>query len=256
MDTLPFLSLEVPCDSLGSLLLNFVFHFSVFLNPGLGVYRQAPGRSMGTNAAPPWAQPMLRAYERASPLPSPWALFRFIDDGFLLFLAEDAAALKQYLVRMYPADLPFSFDHDCVRANVPFLDVLYIVVSLWPLRISIFWKPTHTCTYIAWDAYVLRHIRMQWVRGEFIRYLRICFDELFYNMCCRRLQRALIFLRYPLWVLERQRVSWADRPNYLVRCRDLVVAVGGFFQSKILLERTTMILIPCHKLSGTVLCPR
>ena len=97
---------------------------------------------------------------------------------------------------------------------------------------------------------------MQWVRGDFIRYLRICFDELFYNMCCRRLQRALIFLRYPLWVLERQRVSWADRPNYLVRSRDLVVAVGGFFQSKILLERTTMIVSPCHKLSGTVLCPR
>ena len=145
VDTLPFLSLEVPCDFLGSLLLNFVFHFSVFLNPGWGVYRQAPGRSMGTNAAPPWAQLMLRAYERASPLPSPWALFRFIDDGFLLFLAEDAAAVKQYLVRMYPADLPFSFDHDCVRANVPFLDVLYIVVSLWPLRISIFWKPHLYC---------------------------------------------------------------------------------------------------------------
>ena len=193
VDSLPFLSLEVPCNSLGLFLLNFVLHFSVFLNPGLGVYGQAQGWSMGMKAGPPWAQLMLQVYECASPLPSPWALFRFIDDGFLLFPKKDVATVKQHLVQMYPADLSYSFDNDCVRANVPFVDVL--VVSLYPLRTSVFWKPTHTCTYIAWDGKVPRHIRMQWIRG-------ICSEELLYNMCCRRLLRALIFLRYPLWVLE------------------------------------------------------
>ena len=100
------------------------------LNPGRGVYRQAQGWSMGTNAAPPWAQLMLRAYERSVPLPQPWALFRFIDDGFMLHPAVDSEAVKQHLARMYPAGLPFTFDADCAKSGVSFLDIL--VVSMYP----------------------------------------------------------------------------------------------------------------------------
>ena len=44
--------------------------------------------------------------------------------------------MKVHLVHMYPADPPFSFDHDFVGANDPFLGV--IVLSLWPLRITVF----------------------------------------------------------------------------------------------------------------------
>ena len=45
------------------------------------------------------------------------------------------------------------------------------IVTVFPLLTSICWKRTHTCSYIryiSWDSNVPRHVRLQWVRGEFI----------------------------------------------------------------------------------------
>ena len=107
---LPFLCLDGTCDSVGLFMLNFVFHSSVFLNPGLGIFRQAQGWSMGTNAAPPWARLSLRAYERLALLPQPSALFRFIDDGFVLHGLQYTYVVVQNFVSIYPASVPYSFD--------------------------------------------------------------------------------------------------------------------------------------------------
>ena len=47
----------------GLVLLDYVYHHGVFVNPGIGIYLQRVGFTMGTNAAPPWAQCVLRKFE-------------------------------------------------------------------------------------------------------------------------------------------------------------------------------------------------
>ena len=65
-------------------LLDYVYHHGVFVNPGIGIYLQRVGFTMGTNAAPPWAQLVLRMFEILTPLPSNHFLNRYIDDGLIL----------------------------------------------------------------------------------------------------------------------------------------------------------------------------
>ena len=188
---LPFLAPRVPALSLplGLLLLNFVYHHSIFHNPGLGVFRQGVGWSMGTNAAPTWSHLCLRAYERRRPLPPSVVLFGFIDDG-LIFHPTDTAPLLADLVRaIYPVNLTFSFDAFAHQTRVQFLDLL--ILSVWPLRSSVFLKPTASCTYIPWSSNVPRHIELGRVRAECIRYLRLCSEREHYGTTDSRVHYPL-----------------------------------------------------------------
>ena len=103
---LPFLSHAYDYQTLGWWLLNFIFQHTVFCNAGVGVYRQTYGFIMGTNAAPPWAQLVLRSYERLKPLASA-PIFRFLDDGLVLHKQCDTHHVTSALCDMYPEDLPF-----------------------------------------------------------------------------------------------------------------------------------------------------
>ena len=100
-------------------------------------------------------------------------------------------------------------------------------MALCPLKTSVYWKPTHTCSYIRWDANVPRHIRIAWVRGEFVRYIRICSSCSFYRLCCQRLTRALLFLNYPKHVIQAQAIDWDDRHKYTTLRRDSAASGGG-----------------------------
>ena len=50
-----------------------------------------------------------------------------------------------------------------------------------------------------------------WVKRDFIPYVRICSSLRFYRLCYRQLVRALIYLKYPKSVIQRQSVAWCDR---------------------------------------------
>ena len=68
----------------GEFLLHVIFTHCVFETRGLGVYVQLSGWAMGTNAAPTWANLVLRFYESRVPSPSSHVITRFIDDGLVL----------------------------------------------------------------------------------------------------------------------------------------------------------------------------
>ena len=179
---------------------------------------------MGTNAAPPWARLTLRRYERATPMPPTMFLSRFLDDATILHRCP-LSEVHEHLLKTYPQNLPFKFECRAERSNIHMLDIH--IVSLYPFQTSVWWKPTHTCSYIPWEANVPRHIRIAWVKGEFIRYVRICSSLRFYRLCCRRLVRALIYLKYPKSVIQHQLVAWCDRDKYLKLKRDVVYNVVG-----------------------------
>ena len=180
---------------LGLVLLDYVYHDGVFVNPGIGIYLQRVGFTMGTNAAPPWAQLVLRMFEILTPLPNNHFLNRYIDDGLILHPLEHSSDLEQAQRRIYPTDLPFGMEHVGQKIKVVFLDVCFMSVK--PLTTCVHWKDTHACQYIPWDPNVPRHIRVAWVRGEFIRYIRICSHPHLYQVRCERLVSALRWLNYP-----------------------------------------------------------
>ena len=73
---------------------------------------------------------------------------------------------------IYPSNPPWSLEVTDRVSDIHFLDVH--IVALCPLKTSVLRKPTHTCSYTRWDVNVPRHIRIAWVRRQFIRYIRIC----------------------------------------------------------------------------------
>ena len=208
---------------LGKFLMNVVFTHCIFLNEGVAIFLQLIGFAMGTNCAPSWAQLVLRAYERRSPLPRDILLWRYIDDGFAVHpLSLSVQDVNTHLCKVYPKHLAFTFVDKASRCGIAFLDIW--VVSLAPLRTSVYWKPSHACTYIPWRANVPRHTKCSWIRGECIRYLRICSHERFYALCLRRLTTAVELLDYPKHVVTQMILSWDEHSKVLIPRRERVLA--------------------------------
>ena len=67
-----------------------------------------------------------------------------------------------------------------------------------------------------------RHIRVAWVRGEFIRYIRICSHPDLYQVCCERLVSALRWLNYPWEVIQSKHIPWGERNRFRTLRRDVV----------------------------------
>ena len=191
---LPYFELQCHAPTIGVALLHFVYMHTVFLSPGLGVYRQAQGWRMGTNAALPWAQLTLRSYRHEGRLWSDCLLFRFLDDGIILHRSSHTL-VKQHLDVIHPSNPPWSFEVTDRLSDIHLLDVH--MVALCRLKTSLFWKPTHTCSYIRWDVNVPEHIRIAWVRGVFVRYIRILLFLLFLQIVLPTTYPSLVVSQLP-----------------------------------------------------------
>ena len=207
---------------LGLVLLDYVYQDGVFVNPGIGIYLQRVGFTMSTNAAPPLAQLVLRMFAILTPLPNNHFSNRYIDHGLILHPLEHSSELEQALQRIYSPDLRFGMEYLGQTTKVVFLDVCFM--SLKPLTTCVHWKDTHACQYIPWDLNVPRHIRVAWVRGEFIRYIRICSHPHLYQVCCRGLVSALRWLNYPWKVIQCKHIPWGERNSFRTLRRDVAPA--------------------------------
>ena len=153
-------------------------------------------------------------------------LWRYIDDGLtihrLSLRVEDLNTF--FFCKVYPPHLSFTLKNTASRCGVALLEIW--VVPLAPLRTSGFWKKSHACTYIPWRANQPRHIKCSWVRGECIRYLRICSHECFYTLGLDRLITALKLLDYPNHVVSHMVLYWQDRANAIIPRRQRLVLDG------------------------------
>ena len=104
--------------------------------------------------------------------------------------------------------------------KVVFLDVC--LMSLNPLITCVHCKDTHACQCITWDSNVPRHTRVAWVRGEFIRLIRICSHQHLYQVCCSRLVSALRWLNYPWEVIQSKRIPRGERNRFRTLRHDVV----------------------------------
>ena len=205
---------STPELTIGELLLNVVYTHCIFENPGVGIFQQLTGWAMGTNAAPTWSTLVLRFYERRKVhLHQSIKLMRFIDDGLMFHPKNMEPSLDSLLKSIYPPNLTFDTLQRGVVAHVPFLDVLFI--TLHPLRHSVYWKPTHSALYIPWHSNTPRSVKEGWVRGECIRFLRLCSHESYYKISWERLRGAIIRWGYPPSLTTKPTFSLNDKPKYI-----------------------------------------
>ena len=218
--SLPYLSIPHSDElSIGLVLFNFVWAHNIFHAPTEGVYRQVFGFSMGTNCAAPWANLILRYYERVNcfdkPEHPPIGVARFIDDVCLVHPSSHTPNVVSHLKSVFPPHLPFTVDVVGVTGGFNFLDVR--VVSVSPLIHCVHFKETHSCNYIPFNSDTPVHIRRGWIHGECVRYLRLNSHSAFYTACLRRLRLALLRLGYPSSWFSPFPLAWSSRHMYMHR---------------------------------------
>jgi hypothetical protein len=192
-----------------------VFKFSIFVAPGLGIYKQSNSFSMGTNCAPAWANAILRMLEiQATQRLGQFYLFsRYIDDILIIHPPMPTADIVITLARVYPNHLPFVMQQVGVHRYVHFLDLF--ILTLYPLTHAVAWKATHKGVYIPWNSNTPRATKLAWVRGETIRLLRLSSAHQFFDIAKARLVACLRRLGYPLWTYYPEKIGWEDRDLYL-----------------------------------------
>jgi hypothetical protein len=201
--------------TLAHMLMVTIFRLSIFVAPGIGIFRQLNGFAMGTNCAPAWANAILRMYEIRGhnelvhfPLYS-----RYIDDICILHSPTTEIALRETIATIYPEHLPLTVAHFGSYSNIRFLDLL--ILGLYPLTFCVGWKETHRGTYIPWSSNCPRVTKLAWIRGETIRMLRLSSREDLFEVAQNRLHQCLQRLGYPKHTYNPSKVKWENREHYL-----------------------------------------
>ena len=221
-----FLTLaDHPSLTLGELLLNIIYTHEIMDVPGIGVFVQIHGWAMGTNTAPVWTTLVLRMYEKRKPAPHHMCMSRFIDDGIVLHYATDLDDLVRHLHSVYPPKLAYQFEFLNRSSWVHFMECM--ILWLPPLRTSIYFKATHSCSYIPWSGNTPRHTKEAWLKAECVRYLRVCSHQNFYNVCVARLRGAITRLNCPKSVAYHFQIPWQARSRYLPHGMGPKQEVGG-----------------------------
>jgi hypothetical protein len=200
--------------TLAHFLMACVFKFSIFIAPGLGIYKQKNSFAMGTNCAPAWANAILRMHElqNAEHLTGFPLLARYIDDIVIAHTPLSPEEINSALSRVYPPHLPFTIQQTA-RREIRYLDLL--ILSLQPLVYAVGWKATHKGVYIPWNSNTPRTIKLAWVRGETIRMLRLSSTRELFEISYQRLVLCLQRLGYPRETHTPKKITWDDRPFYL-----------------------------------------
>ena len=141
---------------------------------------------------------------------------RFIDDGLCVFPISITQQIKPLLYSMYLEHLSFEFECDTRSENIVLLDIR--IIRLQKLISTVYFKPTHTCCYIPWTSNHPKSIKLGWIKGEMIRFLRICSHVQYFHICISYLTGALKRLGYPASAYTPLPVTWHDRDRYMKRC--------------------------------------
>lgn len=168
-------------------LLRLILQFN-YVKFGDNTYRQVVGTAMGTACAPTYANLFLAGYEvPALDEFKDMLLFyrRFIDDTFAIIKGtiEDVRSFQRRFGSLHP-NMRMEWTES--RHRLPFLDVH---VSLefdhrFPafnprmrLSTNVYQKALNAYLYIPWISCHSDDSKRAWVKGELIRYVRICSKE-------------------------------------------------------------------------------
>jgi hypothetical protein len=183
------------------------------------IYQQTNGAAMGSPFVPPYAQIYLYQLEKytVNKYKNSGLLLlykRFIDDIFIITRDSNILELKNELNSLHPS---IKLTWSPLAKHCNFLDTS-ISIKNGKLHTNVYQKQLNTYAYLPFHSYHTLAQKRGFIKGEAIRYARICTSETDFKLMVKlfilRLQRR----GYPLSFIQRAlgQVQHKDRHKYTI----------------------------------------
>ena len=186
------------------------------------IYQQTNGAAMGSPMIPPYANIFMYQLEKQTVhkfTNSGMLLLykRFIDDVFILTKDSNITELQNELNNLHPS-INLSWSSSAKHCN--FLDIV-VSIKNNKLSTSVYQKQLNTYAYLPFHSYHTTAQKRGFIKGEAIRYARICTNESDFKLMVRLFTLRLQRRGYPLSFIHKAlgQVQHIDRQKYTVKTK-------------------------------------
>lgn len=183
------------------------------------IYQQTNGAAMGSPFVPPYANIFVYQLEKKTVHKykengSLLLYKRYIDDVFIITNNSDTAELQNELNSLHPS-IKLEWTPPAKHCN--FLDLI-VSIKNGKLHTNVFQKQLNTYAYLPFHSYHTTAQKRGFIKGEAIRYARICTSEVDFKLMVKLFTLRLQRRGYPLSFIQKAlgQVQHKDRHNYTV----------------------------------------
>jgi hypothetical protein len=185
------------------------------------IYQQIFGAAMGSSFVPPYANIFMHELEHATV--ERWynsghllLYCRFIDDILGIIQGSEATAV-QFIKDLNSMDPSISLTHYMSQKSIDFLDLTIFLNKNGILRTKAYQKALNPYTYLPWNSYHSIDMKKGFIKGEAIRYARLCSDISDFNHLLQLFTTRLSLRGYPQHFISKvlSTVFWVNRKQYL-----------------------------------------
>jgi len=194
-------------------LLFLVLYLNVFKSETGSIFAQKEGIAMGLGCAPILADLTLAFLENEKPENFNGAFIaRYLDDMIVIGEADVIQAVVAKISGTYPLRVTFT-EPACACT---YLD-LNLRCNPDSIDSGVFFKEENNALYIPYKSAHPLAQRISWLRGELIRYIRLCSNEHEFNIARTRFVLAALSRGYPHFLIVDNiaKVQWKDKNNFL-----------------------------------------
>lgn len=186
------------------------------------IYKQTNGAAMGSPMIPPYANIFMYQLEKETVhkyknLESLLLYKRFIDDVLIITKDSNVTELKNELNSLHPS---IKLTWTPAAKHCSFLDV-NVFIKNNKLHTNVYQKQLNTYAYLPFHSYHTKAQKRGFIKGEAIRYARICTSEADFKLMVKLFTLRLQRRGYPLSFIQKSlgQVNHKDRHNYAVTAR-------------------------------------
>lgn len=187
------------------------------------IYKQVFGTAMGTPLAPPYSNIFLHQLEKN--LVEIWVeaeivlLYkRFIDDTFIIIEGSEIT-VKEFIAKLNNLDPDIRFTYEISQKSIAFLDInIHFAAHSGSFHTSVYQKQMNKYAYLPAKSFHTMAMKKGFIKGEAIRYARICSKELDFTEMLQLFTIRLLKRGYSLKFITNalKDVDWNYRDTYLV----------------------------------------
>jgi hypothetical protein len=183
------------------------------------IYKQKFGAAMGSSFVPPYANIFMHMLEMESV--SGWTLTncmllyrRFIDDIFMIINGTEQN-VKAVIADLNTMDDAIRLTHNISQKSIDFLDIT-ITLNDGIIATKAFQKAMNPYSYLPWNSYHSIDMKKGFIKGEAIRYARLCSDISDFIKLIQLFTTRLRLRGYPEYFITKilSTVYWTDRHKY------------------------------------------
>ena len=186
------------------------------------IYQQTNGAAMGSPMIPPYANIFMYQLEKNTVhkytnLGTILLYKRFIDDVFIITKDSEITELQSELNNLNPS-IKLTWSPPAKNCN--FLD-LVVLVKNGKIHTKVYQKQLNTYAYLPFHSYHTLAQKRGFIKGEAIRYARICTNEVDFKLMVKLFTLRLQRRGYPLSFIQRAlgQVQHNDRQKYTVSAK-------------------------------------